>query len=323
MTVKLRLQRWQCRNGACKRKTFVDQLPEIAAPRARRTTRAADLVYVFGHGVGGRPGERLMKRIGMPTSDDTIVRCLKRRTKARRAEANLRVVGVDDWAWRKGSTYGTIIVDLEQREVVDLLPDRSASVIADWLERQPSIEIISRDRCGSFAQGAREGAPQALQIADRFHILQNLREAVQAQLSRTAGSSARPLLPEDGDGDEAAISCSAWDKHRAPSIAASPGLRTGDRGKRLSIASARSVETGERSTTSCSRRGSTAARSPNGSGLTRFPSVTPRRRRRLRHGISKTIYLAAGQKVACAAGVCSKKLERAVTRGVFQILSGF
>ena len=213
VTVKLRLQRWQCRNGACKRKTFVDQLPEIAAPRARRTTRAADLVYVFGHGVGGRPGERLMKRIGMPTSDDTIVRCLKRRTKARRAEANLRVVGVDDWAWRKGSTYGTIIVDLEQREVVDLLPDRSASVIADWLERQPSIEIISRDRCGSFAQGAREGAPQALQIADRFHILQNLREAVQAQLSRTAGSSARPLLPEDGDGDEAAISCSAWDKH--------------------------------------------------------------------------------------------------------------
>ena len=213
MTVKLRLQRWQCRNGACKRKTFVEQLPEIAAPRARRTTRAAELVYLFGHGVGGRPGERVMKRIGMPTSDDTILRGLKRRAKARRAATNIRVVGVDDWAWRKGSTYGTIIVDLERREVVDLLPDRSASMTADWLKRHPDIEIISRDRCGSFAQGAREGAPQARQIADRFHILQNFREAIQAQLSRTAGSSARPLLPADGDGDEAAVSCSAWDKY--------------------------------------------------------------------------------------------------------------
>ena len=213
MTVKLRLQRWQCRNGACERKTFVEQLPEIAAPRARRTIRAAELVYLFGHGVGGRRGERLMKRIGMPTSDDTILRGLKRRAKARRAATNIRVVGIDDWGWRKGSAYGAIIVDLERREVVDLLPDRSASMTADWLKRHPDIEIISRDRCGSFAQGAREGAPQARQIADRFHILQNLREAIQAQLSRTAGSSARPLLPADGDGDEAAISCSAWDKH--------------------------------------------------------------------------------------------------------------
>ena len=84
---------------------------------------------------------------------------------------------------------------------------------AEWLERHLDIEVISRDRCGSFAQGAREGAPQARQIADRFHILQNLREAIQAQLSRTAVSSARPLLPADGDGDEAAISCSAWDKY--------------------------------------------------------------------------------------------------------------
>jgi len=213
VTVKLRLQRWQCRNGACERKTFVEQLPEIAAPRARRTIRAAELVYLFGHGVGGRRGVRMMKRIGMPTSDDTILRGLKRRAKARRAATNIRVVGIDDWAWRKGSAYGTIIVDLERREVVDLLPDRSASMTADWLKRHPDIEIISRDRCGSFAQGAREGAPQARQIADRFHILQNLREAIQAQLSRTAGSSARPLLPADGDGDEAAISCSAWDKH--------------------------------------------------------------------------------------------------------------
>jgi transposase len=140
----------------------------------------------------------MMKRIGMPASDDTILRHLKRRAKERRAQANVRVVGIDDWAWRKGSTYGTIIVDLERREVIDLLAVRSAGATADWLKQHPDIEMISRDHCGSFAQGAHEGAPQARQVADRFHILQNLREAIQAQLGRAAGSSARPLLPPDG-----------------------------------------------------------------------------------------------------------------------------
>ena len=119
-----------------------------------------------------------MKRIGMSISDDTILRSLKRRATERRAETSVRVVGVDDWASRKGSTYGTIVVDLERREVIDVLPDRSADGIADWLKQHPDIEIISRDRCGSFAQGAQEGAPQARQVADRFHILQNLREAI-------------------------------------------------------------------------------------------------------------------------------------------------
>ena len=150
----------------------------------------------------------------MPTSDDTILRSIKRRVKERRAETSVRIVGLDDWAWRKGSTYGTIIVDLERREVIDLLPDRSASATAGWLKQHPGIEIVSRDRCGSFAQGAHEGAPEARQIADRFHILQNLREAVQAQLSRVVGASARPLLPADAEDEfEAVISCSPRDKH--------------------------------------------------------------------------------------------------------------
>jgi len=98
VTVKLRIQRWQCRSKSCERQTFAEQLPEIAAPLARRTRRAAELVHLFGHGVGGRPGERLMKRIGMPTSDDTILRHLKRQAMKRRAEGSVRVVGIDDWA---------------------------------------------------------------------------------------------------------------------------------------------------------------------------------------------------------------------------------
>jgi hypothetical protein len=105
-------------------------------------------------------------------------------------------------------------MDLERREVVDVLPDRSTASISAWLERRPEIEIVSRDRCGSYAQGAQQGAPQARQVADRFHILQNLREAIQMQLSRT-GSSARPLLPatDGNDAGDAMISCGPWDKH--------------------------------------------------------------------------------------------------------------
>jgi len=162
VTVKLRMQRWQCRSKSCERQTFTEQLPEIAAPMARRTARAAELVHLFGHGVGGRPGERLMKRIGMPTSDDTILRSLKQRAKERRTETGVRVVGIDDWAWRKGSTYGTIVVDLERREVIDVLPDRSAG------SRQAGSSSIRTSRSSVAIAAAR--LPRAHGKARRKHV---------------------------------------------------------------------------------------------------------------------------------------------------------
>ena len=101
------------------------------------------------------------------------------------AKTTVRVAGIDDWARRKGCNYGTVSVDLERREVIDILQDRSASGTAEWLRRHPELEVISRDRCGLYAQGAREGAPQARHVADRFHLLQNLRETIETQLSRS------------------------------------------------------------------------------------------------------------------------------------------
>jgi hypothetical protein len=197
--VKLRVIRWRCGNAECERQTFADPLPEIASPHARRTCRVAEIVQLLGHGVGGLPGERLMKRLGMPVSDDTILRQLKRCATARGATTTVRIAGIDDWSWRKGCTYGTLVVDLERREVVDVLPDRSAPGTAKWLSRHPEVEIISRDRCGLYAQGARKGAPQARQVADRFHLLQNLRETIETQLSRADRSTGRALLPESND----------------------------------------------------------------------------------------------------------------------------
>jgi len=142
-----------------------------------------EIVRLLGHSTGGRTAERLLARLGMPVSDDTVLRHLKRLSSQRLAGAP-RVVGIDDWAWRKGHTYGTIMVDLESQTVVDVLPDRSSSSVAAWLGAHPSVEIISRDRHGLYAEGARIGASQARQVADRFHLVQNLREVIEKQLGR-------------------------------------------------------------------------------------------------------------------------------------------
>ena len=147
-----------------------------------------------------------MKRLGMPVSDNTILRHLKRQVARLRAKTTVGVAGIDDWSWRKGRTYGTIIVDLERREVVDVLQDRTTAGTAEWLGQHPEVEFVSRDRCGLYAQGAREGAPQAQQVADRFHLLQNLRETIETQLSRADRSTGRALLPESNDEDVATIS---------------------------------------------------------------------------------------------------------------------
>ncbi|RUU07791.1 transposase, partial [Mesorhizobium sp. M6A.T.Ca.TU.002.02.2.1] len=125
VTVKLLLSRWRCAHQKCERQTFTDRLPTVASPYARRTTRVAEIVGLLGHSAGGRPGERLMQRLGMPVSDDTILRQLKRDAAVTHCTSEIRVVGIDDWSWRRATRYGTIMVDLERRSVVDILDDRN------------------------------------------------------------------------------------------------------------------------------------------------------------------------------------------------------
>ena len=195
--VRLTVTRWQCRHRKCVRRTFSDQFPTIAPPYARRTCRLAEIVGLLGHGMGGRPAEYLMHRLGMPVSDDTILRHLKRNAPRSAKDDNIRILGIDDWSWRRSSHYGTIMVDLEKRSVVDVLDDRSVKSVKAWLQERPSIEIVSRDRCGLYSQAAREGAPQAKQVADRFHLVENFQSAIKAQMSFYGHGNVRPILSED------------------------------------------------------------------------------------------------------------------------------
>jgi transposase len=119
----------------------------------------------------------------MPICHTSILRQLKANAPKVQDRPHVRVAGIDEWAWRKGTTYGTVIVDLERREVVDLLPDRATASVAKWFSDHPEVEYISRDRAGVYADGARQGAPQARQGADRFHLLMNFRETVAREMN--------------------------------------------------------------------------------------------------------------------------------------------
>lgn len=178
----LHLHRFFCDNPNCPRVTFVERLPEVAVPYARRTQRLAEALCQIGFVLGGEAGTRLAHKQGMPTSADTLLRLV--RSSSDPDFSPPRILGVDDWAWRKGQTYGTILVDLEKQRIIDLLPDRSAETLAKWLKQYPSIELVTRDRSTGYLEGVTQGAPQAIQVADRFHLLKNLRETVEKGLTR-------------------------------------------------------------------------------------------------------------------------------------------
>jgi len=159
------LRSLSCDNPACQQRTFVERLPGVVSSFARRTERLAEAQRQIGLALGGEAGARSAMRQAMPVSADTLLRLVNHSKLS--TPATPKVLGVDDWAWKKGQTYGTILVDLEQRCVVDPLADRSADTLAAWLQAHPGVEIISRDRGGSYAEGARRGAPTAVQMADR------------------------------------------------------------------------------------------------------------------------------------------------------------
>jgi len=191
--IHLRTRRFVCRMRWCRRKIFTERLPQLVAPSARRTTRLTDRLRREGVALGGEAGARQVRAAGMPVSPRTLLRLI--RTLPGPADGPVRVLGIDDWSYRKGRSYGTILVDLEAHAVLDLLPDRTTATVAAWLVRHPEIEVISRDRAGAYAEAARLGAPQAIQIADRWHMLKNLTETVEDVLRRHHAAVRRAAQP--------------------------------------------------------------------------------------------------------------------------------
>lgn len=191
--LRLRVRRFFCFNSTCPRATFAETFPDLLIPKAQRTGRLKTAQGQVGVAVGGQAGARLLEKLHMSTSPDTVLRTMSALPLP--ILPSPRVVGIDDFAFRKGVNYGTVIVDLERRHIVDVLPDRSATTVATWLKKHPGIEQVARDGSLEYARAITDGAPQAQQIADRWHVLHNLSEYVYNWLGRHRTHLCEPDLP--------------------------------------------------------------------------------------------------------------------------------
>ena len=177
----VRVRKFRCETVSCPRKIFAERLGPFVEAWARKTTRLRKAIEAIGLSTCGEVGARLADRLGMATSPATILRRIM--DVPLTPVKTVTHLGIDDFALRRGRTYGTVLVDLTGHQVIDLLPDRKAETAKAWIQAHPEIELVSRDRGGDYAAAARQGAPQAVQTADRFHVVKNLAEAVEKALA--------------------------------------------------------------------------------------------------------------------------------------------
>src|SRR5215218_5829670 len=189
VTLNIRARRFFCDDPSCKRKIFCERLPEVAT-RARKTSRLEEALLAIVLELGGRASARLALELGILAARDALLRRIKAAPLPE--VGKVRIIGVDDFAFKKGSTYGTILVNLEEHKVVDLIPDRSQESLVGWFESHPGaeeVEVATRDRSKIYREGLAKGAPGATHVADRWHLLHNLTLTLEEYLLQT-----RPIL---------------------------------------------------------------------------------------------------------------------------------
>jgi len=181
VVLHLRVRRFRCRRAGCPRRVFAEQFPDVVASRARSTVIKQQATTQIGLVLGGQAGARLAGHLRVPVSRATLLRQVY--AQPLRAFPAPTIVGVDEWSWRRGGQFGTLLCDIERHQVLALLPERSISAVAAWLRQHPSIRVVCRDRSRLFAEAIAQGAPHAIQVVDRWHLLRNLRDALERSLT--------------------------------------------------------------------------------------------------------------------------------------------
>ncbi|BAY41290.1 transposase (plasmid) [Nostoc sp. NIES-2111] len=176
ITLQLRVRKFFCLNKLCKRRIFAERLTNVTAPWARRTLRLAQRLSVIGLANGGAAGERLLQQWGIKVCRNTLLNLV--RSIPLPPIVTPHTLGVDDFCFRKCKTYGTALIDLERSRPIALLKDALAETLTEWLKAHPGVKVVSRDRSKTYESGIRQGAPEAIQVADRFHLLQNLSQTL-------------------------------------------------------------------------------------------------------------------------------------------------